>query len=93
MTLAKSSWVGGASWAEVSAAAAVVSRDGRAGRGGCTQGDVVVGLDGHVLLDLDLVDGLEDGQAVADAADAHFLELGMLQGGEDVAGDALVWGR
>ena len=55
-----------------------------------TQGNVVVRLHGHVLLDLDLVDGLEYGQAVADAAHAHLLELGMLQRDQHVAGDALI---
>jgi hypothetical protein len=40
---------------------------------GRTQRDVVVGLYGHILLDLDLVDGLEDGEAVAHAPHAQLL--------------------
>jgi hypothetical protein len=43
-----------------------------------TQGHVVVWLYGHVLLDLDLVDCLEDGEAMSNTVDAHLLELCVL---------------
>ena len=33
---------------------------------------------GHVLLNLDLVDCLEDGEAMSDAVKANLFELGML---------------
>lgn len=67
-----------------------------AGQGGSrelTQRDVVVWLHGHVLPYLDLVDGLENGEAVANAGDAQVLEVGMLQCCQCIARDALLCGQ
>lgn len=78
MTFAKSSCVGGASWADVSAAVLSVSVTLLFRLAELTQWNVVVRLHRHALPYLDFVDCLENGQAMAYAADAHFLELGML---------------
>jgi hypothetical protein len=53
----------------------------------------VVRVHGHILLDLDLVDGLQYGQTVADTVEANLLEVGMLQHDQGVARDALVCRR
>lgn len=45
----------------------------------------MVRLDWHVLLYFDLVDGLENGEAVADAVQADLFELGMLDLDENLA--------
>jgi hypothetical protein len=58
-----------------------------------TQGHVVVRFYGHVLLDLHLVDGLEDGEAMSDAVDTHLLQLGMLEGCEHIARNDLLCGH
>jgi len=50
----------------------------------------VVRIYGHILLDLDLVDGLEDGQPVADTVQADLFEFGMLQRYQSIARYALV---
>lgn len=50
-----------------------------------TQRDVVVWLNGHVLLHFDLVDGLEYGQPVANAVQANLFEFGMLHFDQDLA--------
>lgn len=89
MTLAKSSCVGGASCADVSAAVGVVLDEhggarevgGEKRRQRLTQRNVVIRVHGHILPYLDVVDSLEDGEAVADAADAQLLQLRVLQGG------------
>lgn len=36
---------------------------------------VVITLDWNILLNLDLVDGSQDGQSVANADNSHFLEF------------------
>jgi hypothetical protein len=78
MTLAKSSCVGGASCAEVSAAEMEVSIAPGGTEVELTQGHVIVWLYRHVLLDLDLVDCLEDGETMSNTVDAHLLELCVL---------------
>lgn len=45
----------------------------------------MIRLNGHILLDLDLVDSLEDGEAVANTVEADLLELGMLDLDQDLA--------
>ena len=86
MTLAKSSCVGGASCADVSAAEGGVGKRRAQGTEELlTQGHVIVWFHGHILLDFELVEGLENGQTVSNAANAHLLELGMLQRCQDVA--------
>jgi len=47
-------------------------------------------LDGDVLSNLEVVHGLEDGEALADRVDADVLEGGMVEVDEDVARDAVV---
>jgi hypothetical protein len=86
MTLAKSSCVGGASCADVSAAEGGVGKRWVQGREEVlTQGHVIVWFYGHILLDLELVDGLENGQTVSNTANAHLLELGVLQRRQHIA--------
>lgn len=60
---------------------------------GLTRRDVVPVLDGDVLRDLELVDGLEDGEALPDRVHADVLERGMIEVDEDVARDAVLCGR
>lgn len=94
MTLAKSSWVGGASCADVSAAEVGVGKRLEQGREGLlTQGHVVVWFYWDILLDLDLVDGFEDGQTVSNTANAHLLELRMLKCSQHIARDDLLCAR
>jgi hypothetical protein len=59
---------------------------------GRTQRDVVVWLNGHALLHFDLVDGLEDGEAVAHAVQANLLELGMLDFDQHLARELVIYG-
>jgi hypothetical protein len=82
MTLAKSSCVGGASCADVSAAVRcqrlVGGWRGKADGEKRTQRNVVVWVHGDILAYLDVVDGFENGEAVADTAHAQLLQLGVL---------------
>jgi hypothetical protein len=56
-----------------------------------TQGHVIVWLYRHVLLHLDLVDCLEDGEAMSDTVDAHLLELCVLQSHQHLSRDDFLW--
>ncbi len=55
-----------------------------------TERDIVVALYGHVLRPLDVVDALQDGQAVADAGDAHLLQVVVQQSDQGLADDLIV---
>jgi hypothetical protein len=46
--------------------------------GFCTQRDIMVLFYGYVLLDFDLVDGLENGKSMAHTVQAHLLEFRVL---------------
>ncbi len=47
----------------------------------------MIALNGHILRNLDIVDALENGQAMADAVDAHRLEIIVQQRNESLAND------
>lgn len=46
---------------------------------------------GDVLLDFEVVDAPQDGQAMAEAVDSHFFELVVVDGDEGLAIDFFVW--
>jgi hypothetical protein len=50
-----------------------------------TQWHIIVWFHGHILLDLDVIDCLENGQAMSNTGNAHFLELCVLQSRQHVA--------
>ena len=62
----------------------------RWGGGFNTQRDIVVLFYGYVLLDFDLVDGLENGEPMAHTVQAHLLELRVLECDEDIACNCLL---
>jgi hypothetical protein len=59
--------------------------------GGLTRGNVVVWVDGNVVGNLDEIDGLENGQSLANGGDADRLERVGIEHAEDLAGYAMFW--
>lgn len=55
--------------------------------------DVVALLDGDVLLDLEVVNGFEDREALADRVDADVLQGGVVEVDEHIPRDAVLCGR
>ena len=56
-----------------------------------TKRHIVLRVERYILPYLDLIDGLENGEAMAHTAYTQLLQLGVLQCGEHVACDALIY--
>jgi hypothetical protein len=54
-----------------------------------TRGNVVVGFDGNIVLQFEVIDGLEDGETLADCRHADLLELLSVEEGQDVAANTV----
>ena len=52
----------------------------------------MVGLDGNIMLNFDIVYPFEDGETMPDAGDAHLFQLIMLQHYENLANDVVFYG-
>lgn len=50
----------------------------------------MIGIDAYVLLDFDIVDGLEQCKAVSDTGNAHFLEVLVLHLNKGIPVDRLL---
>lgn len=58
-----------------------------------TWGDIIIRLDGNVLIDFHVIDVFQDGQPMANTGDPHFLEFIVFQCHQCFAFDAMLCSR
>jgi hypothetical protein len=56
-----------------------------------TKWNIMVRVQGNILLDFDLIYTFQNGQSMADTVNSHFFQLLVLQGNERFADNPVFW--